>query len=227
MKTKAYLMVLVLFFNACDSKKRQVYTKLQDNIYQINDQYFYNEAVRTYIIELNDKVLLFDIPTYSKEIEKFIRSFNKPAFAIISHGSCGISDGTKWQEKIGLKVYAHEADISHPWLKMKPDILFTKMPDFGVDIEVIHTPGHSAGALCVLEKKSKSLFSGDTFYANKNNEIIDFTQERQAIYENLENRINSCANLLAYDFLNVYPFHHQILAGNGKDKLQEFMKKRP
>ncbi|MGB5820916.1 MAG: MBL fold metallo-hydrolase [Saonia sp.] len=207
-------------------KNEPVYTKLQTNIYEINNQYFYSEEVHTYLIELNDKVLLFDIPTYSEEIEKFILSFDKPAYAIISHGSCGIADGTKWQEKIGLKVYAHKADTNHPWLKMKPDVFFTEMPNFSDNIEVIYTPGHSAGAICVLENNSKSLFSGDTFYGDKNGSIRDFTQESQNDYENLEDRIKSGKKLLEYDFVNVYPFHYKIIAGNGKEKLREYLKDR-
>ncbi len=215
-----------MFFNSCNSNNEPAYTKLQTDIYEINNQYFYKEKVHTYLIELKDKVLLFDIPTYSEEIEKFILSFDKPAFAIISHGSCGISDGTKWQEKIGLKVYAHKADINHPWLKMKPNVLFTEMPNFADNIEVIYTPGHSAGAICVLEKNSKTLFSGDTFYGNKKGEVIDFSQESQSDYENLDNRMASCRKLLEYDFINVYPFHYEIINGNGKERLSEYMKNR-
>lgn len=215
---------ILLFFSSCNMKNEPTYTKLQPDIYEINNQYFYSEKVHTYLIELENNVLLFDIPTYSKDIEDFITSFNKPASAIISHGSCGIADGTKWQEKIGLKVYAHKADIDHPWLKMKPDVFFTKMPVFGDNIEVIHTPGHSAGAICVLEKTSKSLFTGDTFYGDKNGEIKDFTQENPADYENPSDRIKSCKKLLRYDFDNIYPFHYEIIRGKGKELLTEYLK---
>jgi len=216
--------VISLFLNSCTMKNEPVYTKLQTDIYEINNQFFYSEEVHTYLIELDDKVLLFDIPIYSEEIEKFILSFNKPAYAIISHGSCGIKDGTKWQEKIGLKIYAHKNDENHPWIRMKPDVLFTTTPNFADNIEVIHTPGHSAGSICVLEKNSKSLFSGDTFHGNENGEIIDFTQESQSEYENLKDRISSCKKLLTYDFVNVYPFHYEIIREEGKESLRKFLK---
>jgi len=204
-------------------QKKEIYTKLHDNIYDINEQYFYGSKVHIYLIELEDKVLLFDIPTYSNEVKTFILSFNKPAYAIISHGSCGIEDGTKWQKEIGLKVYAHKADEDHPWIRMKPDVLFTDMPEFDESIEVIHTPGHSAGSICLLEKSSKSLFTGDTFYGNEKGELRDFTKERQSYYENLENRIQSCKELLAYDFDNIYPFHYEIILDKGKERLKEFL----
>ncbi len=217
---------ILLFLCSCHMKNEPVYTKLQPNVYEINNQYFYGEKVHTYLIELDDKVLLFDIPTYSKEIDDFVSSFEKPAYAILSHGSCGIADGTKWQKEIGLKVHAHKADTHHPWLRMQPDVFFTEMPVFGEQVEVIHTPGHSAGAICVLEKTSKSLFTGDTFYGNTNGEIRDFTQENTADYENPVERIASCKKLLNYDFENVYPFHYEIIEGNGKEKLMEFLSEK-
>ncbi|MDG3581477.1 MBL fold metallo-hydrolase [Galbibacter pacificus] len=214
---------LFIFLFSCTTNNGPVYTKLQPNIYEINNQYFYSEKVHTYLIELDDKVLLFDIPTYSDEIKEFITSFKKPAFAILSHGSCGISDGTKWQKEIGLKVYAHEADTNHPWLRMKPDVFFTEMPKLGENIEVIYTPGHSSGAVCVLDKSSKSLFSGDTFYGDKNGKIRDFSKENPADYENPSDRIESCKKLLDYDFENVYPFHYKIIEGNGGEKLAKYL----
>ena len=204
-------------------KTDKTFTKLHENIYEINNQYFYGEKVHTYLIELHDKVLLIDIPTFSEEVKEFLLSFDKPLCAIISHGSCGIDDGSKWQKEIGLKVYAHKNDENHPWIRMKPDVFFTEMPAFDNTIEVIHVPGHSAGSIGVLEKKSKSLFSGDTFYGNENGEVIDFIKESQSDYENLEERINSCKKLLMYDFENVYPFHYEIILKRGKQQLIEFL----
>lgn len=219
-----YIIITYLILNSCNIEESQIYSKLQKNIYEIENQYFYGEKVHVYLIELKDKVLLFDIPTYSEEVKEFILSFNKVPYAIISHGSCGIEDGTKWQTEIDLKVYAHENDENHPWIRMKPDVLFTGMPKFDKTIEVIHVPGHSAGSICVLETESKSLFTGDTFCGNGKGEIIDFTKKNQADYENLEDRITSCKNLLNYDFENVYPFHYEIILKNGKNQLKEFLK---
>lgn len=167
MKMIFSLLGVLLFFQSCNMKNEPVYTELHPNVYKINNQYFYGEKVHTYLLELEDKVLLYDIPIYSSEVEEFIKSFDKPAHAIISHGSCGIADGAKWQEKIGLKVYAHKADENHPWLRMKPDVFFSEMPEFGEHIEVIHTPGHSAGAICVLEKHQNRFLRATPFTAIK------------------------------------------------------------
>ena len=224
MKIHSFILTFTLLMNSCFAQKEELVTKLHKNIYTINNQYFYSEKVNVYLIELENRLLLFDIPTYTVELQKFIQSFEKPIDAILSHGSCGIKDGTIWQEKINITVYAHKADENHPWIRMKPDVLFTKIPEFADNIEVIHTPGHSAGAICVLEKNTKSLFTGDTFYANKEGKIMDFTKENQSSYENLEDRLRSSKELLKYDFVNVYPFHHHAILNAGKSELRNFLK---
>lgn len=213
-----YAVILML-----DMNESSIYTKLSPNVYEINDQYFYSSKVHIYLIELADKVLLFDIPTYSEEAKTFILSFNKPVSAILSHGSCGIEDGIKWQKEIGLKVFCQKADENHPWIRMQPDVLFTKPPNFGDDVEVILTPGHSAGSICLFHYPSKALFTGDTVYGNEDENIIDITQEVQQDYENLDDRIESCKMLLNYDFKHIYPFHYSIIYDNAKEKLVEYL----
>ena len=74
-------------------------TKIDTNVYRFNNQFFYEEKVGTYLIDLDDKVVLFDLPTYSKEIDSYFHSLNKPLLAILSHGPCGIKDGRIWQKK--------------------------------------------------------------------------------------------------------------------------------
>jgi len=35
-----------------------------------------------------------------------------------------------------------------------------------IRLEVVHTPGHTRGSICLFEPESKTLFSGDTVFAN-------------------------------------------------------------
>lgn len=216
-------LIFLFIITSCQAQEKTVFTKLHENIYAINDQYFYGEHVHTYVIDLDNKLLLVDLPTYSSAVKAFILSFDKPVYAILSHGSCGIADGTRWQEEIGLRVYAHKQDETHPWIRMKPDVLFNEVPTFDESIEVIHTPGHSAGSICVLDQQTKSLFTGDTFYAGAQGDVRDFTQENQAAYENLDHRIESCRRLLTYDFEHVYPFHYHRMTGDAKQRLEQFL----
>lgn len=36
----------------------------------------------------------------------------------------------------------------------------------GMDLKIIHTPGHTSGSICLYDKKSGTLFTGDTVFAD-------------------------------------------------------------
>lgn len=198
----------------------QLLEKINPIISRISNQYFYGSEVGVYIIELQNQIILFDLPTYSQELKSLLQVYKKPINAILSHGSCGISDGSKWQKGLGIKVYLHEADKHSNWLRMKPDILYTDIPYFDKSIEIIHTPGHSKGSICLLEKTSNTLFVGDTV-GGKKDEIRDFTIEDHN--DDIGQRIESCRKLLEYDFESILPFHYEMILKGGKEAIKEFL----
>jgi hydroxyacylglutathione hydrolase len=77
------------------------------------------------------------------------------------------------------------------------------------DFEVIHTPGHSPGSLCLYGKKIKSLFSGDTIFSYGSFGRYDFPE---GDFNQLKNSIEKIAKL---DILNIYPGHDIIVEGDG------------
>lgn len=201
-----------------------IHTQLHPDTYTLNEQYFYSSKVYTYVFELPESVLLFDLPTYSKDLEQWLLSFKKPINAVLSHGSCGIPDGSIWQEKTGVKVYLHKADAQHPWLMMQVDELFSDLPRFDNKLQIIHTPGHSGGSVCLLDKQNRALFTGDTIYGNEEGVIRDISKEQSEDYENPIDRMNSCKQLLSYNFDNIYPFHYKMIIGHAKTALEDYLK---
>ena len=87
------------------------------------------------------------------------------------------------KREFGAKVAAHEADapyISSGDAEQTCASLFGKaFEKVGVDIvlkdgmviegtglEVVHTPGHTRGGICLYDRKRRILFSGDTLFAH-------------------------------------------------------------
>ena len=89
------------------------------------------------------------------------------------------------KEKSGCLVAVHEKDASSlesgDAKYILSDLFFSASPKVcveiklkggevidlgGVKLEVIHTPGHTPGGICLYEPGSKSLFSGDTVFAD-------------------------------------------------------------
>ena len=193
--------------------------KINNVIERFEDQYFYSEKVGTYLFNLSNEILLFDLPTYSKEIKQYLISKKLPIRAILSHGPCGIADGDRWQKELGITIFLHKADKSNEWLQMVPDVLFDTLPSLPETLELIHKPGHTPGSVCLLEKTTKSLLTGDTVEGTENGEIYDFTYQSSGTKE----RLISAEKLLQYEFENIFPFHYEPIVGVAKKSLKRFV----
>jgi glyoxylase-like metal-dependent hydrolase (beta-lactamase superfamily II) len=80
--------------------------------------------------------------------------------------------------------------------------------------EVIHTPGHTPGGLCLYSKKSKSLFSGDTIFSYGSFGRYDFPE---GDFVELKNSIERLAE---FDVLNIYPGHEIVVEGDGNKHMK-------
>ncbi|MDD5155165.1 MAG: MBL fold metallo-hydrolase [Candidatus Omnitrophica bacterium] len=104
----------------------------------------------------------------------------KPAFIVNTHGH---ADHIGCDDKFGVPVYVHEKDLallSSPQLNMsdflgssyrvKSQIKTVKegslLESDGIQLEVIHLPGHTPGGMALLMKKpqNKILFTGDSLF---------------------------------------------------------------
>jgi glyoxylase-like metal-dependent hydrolase (beta-lactamase superfamily II) len=79
--------------------------------------------------------------------------------------------------------------------------------------EVIHTPGHTPGSMCLYNKASKSLISGDTIFAYGSFGRYDFPGGDPVL---LRQSIEKLAEL---DVENLYPGHEQYIEGRGKEHM--------
>lgn len=67
------------------------------------------------------------------------------------------------------KIFVHALDLR--WLGLKSPLVSAVEDGDEINLgnaklRVLHTPGHTAGSLCLYEKESKTLFSGDTVFPN-------------------------------------------------------------
>jgi hydroxyacylglutathione hydrolase len=98
------------------------------------------------------------------------------------------------------------------------------MPHMPVDIKVqggekipignhqytcYHTPGHTPGCICLYCAENKTLFSGDTVFANGSFGRTDFPGG------NTNQLIESIAMIATLDVENLFPGHESIVQGNG------------
>ncbi|HEY3469365.1 MAG TPA: MBL fold metallo-hydrolase [Amycolatopsis sp.] len=73
-------------------------------------------------------------------------------------------------EGLDAPVVLHPGDqelweMTHPGRKFRPAEDGERIAVAGTELEVIHTPGHSPGSVCLHLPEAKALFSGDTLFA--------------------------------------------------------------
>jgi len=81
--------------------------------------------------------------------------------------------------------------------------------------EVLYTPGHSIGSLCLYSKTSQSLISGDTVFAYGDYGRYDLpTGDFNALQQSID-------KLATLSIQNLYPGHGETIQGEGNSHLQK------
>ncbi|MBN2599041.1 MAG: MBL fold metallo-hydrolase [Candidatus Thermoplasmatota archaeon] len=130
------------------------------------------------------------------------------------------------------KIYAHHEIVT----KLKEgkstfaEMLGGKMPKITVDValndgdhltlgdqqyEILLTPGHSIGSLCLYEQNQKVLFSGDTVFANGGFGRYDFPGG------DFTALLRSIQCLATLDVNSLYPGHGPIVERDGNNHVRQ------
>ncbi len=109
--------------------------------------------------------VLIDAPADASTIVKRLQGTN-PKYILLTHNHMDhIGALSELRSKLKVPLAAHAADSTS--LPSPPEILLNDgdVVSFGkVELEVLHTPGHTLGSLCF--KIGKYLISGDTIFSS-------------------------------------------------------------
>ena len=161
------------------------------------------------------------------ELRKKI-SLNDLEMIVLTHCHYDHSGGAQEVAEItGAKIMIHENDApllgnsnasassmfgrkANPII---PDILL-KGGEMIHGLEVIHTPGHTPGGICLYERGSRILFSGDTVFQ-------DGSFGRTDLYGgNSSQLIGSIKKLTLLDVSDMYPGHGDIVMKNAGEHIK-------
>ncbi|AKB16894.1 MULTISPECIES: MBL fold metallo-hydrolase [unclassified Methanosarcina] len=135
-------------------------------------------------------------------------------------------------EKSGAKVGIHRADlegVNDEYLSVsvlfgdrapavRPTVVYEEGDKIPIGkeecLEVIHTPGHSKGSICLYEPISKSLFSGDTVFPGGGFGRMDFEGSEP------EKMLGSIEKLTKLDVKTLYSGHGAPNDRDGNKQVQ-------
>ena len=119
-----------------------------------------------------DKCVLIDPGFDGNQILEQVRARGKQVEAILlTHGHFDHVGGVKAiAQETGCKVYIHKLDMELPQRLTLGTVPYTDNYEEGdvlslggLSIQVMHTPGHTPGGVCLLCENA--MFSGDTLFA--------------------------------------------------------------
>ncbi len=196
-------------------------TEILPNTYRFEGERFYGSQVGTYLLNLPKQVVLIDVPAFRPDSVEFVRSFGKPINCIATHGSTIIGDSRMWQRELGVRILLHAADRGNEWLAGEPDEFLTGAETRIDRLRVIHTPGHSAGSVCILDHETKALFSGDTLAGTPSGRVRSL---QDSVHDqDSAQRTESVQKLLRRDFTAVFPFHYSPILVNSREQIAELL----
>ncbi|MCL7411785.1 MAG: MBL fold metallo-hydrolase [Methanosarcinaceae archaeon] len=161
-----------------------------------------------------------------EEIEKHIDPKNIELIILTHCHYDHTGAATEIEEKCGAKVAIHRDDMEllndntgsvasmfgHPAPTVIPSIIYEGGEHIPIsnteNLEVIHTPGHTPGGICLYEPVSKSLFSGDTVFPQGSIGRTDF------IGGSSDELTKSIEKLTQLDVNVLYPGHGIVTDDN-------------
>jgi len=192
----------------------------------------FNYDSNIYVI-LGEKPTIVDCGTglYNNQVVKKITEILDPKKIeqiILTHEHFDHCGGVRKLHELtnsNAQVFAH-VDASEKI--EKGDSQFARMlggvmPKMGVDVKlkegesikigdeeftVLHTPGHTPGSMCLYDKESKSLISGDTIFSFGSFGRYDFPEGDGNLLK------KSIERLSKLDIVNLYPGHESIVEGD-------------
>lgn len=180
------------------------------------------------------EAIVIDPSAEADKINQYLKSNDLVCRAImLTHGHFDhIMAGEELRELTGVKIYAHEKELAmlrDPKLnvssftgreyQLEPDVLLKDEQSLelaGLEIKVIHTPGHTSGGVCYhisltpeasndfVKKQPGILISGDTLFREDIGRSDLPTGNHHQLIESIVNQLMSLE-----DDLTVYPGHGQ------------------
>jgi glyoxylase-like metal-dependent hydrolase (beta-lactamase superfamily II) len=161
--------------------------------------------------------LIIDTGLEAGRLIEFLKRHNlKPVAVVLTHGHPDHVAGVAalYENFPDIKVYIHKLDaemfisslVNRP-SSIVPDVLLEEqdiIEQAGIKLNVLHTPGHTQGGICLYSKDEGIVFTDDTLFAD--------SVGRTDLGGNMAQLINSIREKLLTlpDETKVYPGHGPI-----------------
>uniref|UniRef100_A0A453AT05 Metallo-beta-lactamase domain-containing protein n=1 Tax=Aegilops tauschii subsp. strangulata TaxID=200361 RepID=A0A453AT05_AEGTS len=120
-----------------------------------------------------------------------------------------VADHRKWAERLKCERIIHSGDVVDITADVEWKLTGSGPWNIGSDFELIHTPGHTEGSVCLLYKPLKALFTGDHVAKSEYSDELNLFRMYSKQSVNLQ--LDSMRKLLDLDFEWYLPGEHPFI----------------
>ncbi|KAG9442306.1 hypothetical protein H6P81_018160 [Aristolochia fimbriata] len=157
----------------------------------------------SYLIVHPDGNILVDSPSYKETLAKRIEMLGGARYMFLTHKD-DVADHDRWAKRLNCERILHSEEVQSGTSAVEMQLQGEGPWSLGSDFELIFTPGHTEGCMCLLYKPLKVLFSGDHFANSRDNELTIFENYN---WYSVPKQIESVRKLLDYEFEWILPGH--------------------
>ncbi|MHA2499102.1 MAG: MBL fold metallo-hydrolase [Candidatus Hodarchaeales archaeon] len=172
-----------------------------------------------FLIKGSQKTILVDSGTHgaAEQIEQFISNFQVSAI-VLTHGHLDHVGGAAHAvQQINVPIWTSKFTAERlPAIEIERQVRDGDIVDLGdIAFEVLQTPGHTAGSICLYEPKRHWLFSGDTVFADGSFGRTDLVSGSSP------QLIASLQKLASLPVEALFPGHMRSVLSNGSEHIAE------
>ncbi|XP_072994071.1 uncharacterized protein [Typha latifolia] len=159
----------------------------------------------SYLITHPEGNILVDSPRYTEKLAHNIEMLGGVRYMFLTHKD-DIGDHEKWSKRLKCERIIHSEDVEDSTEEVEMKLYGDGPWSIGTAFDLIHTPGHTEGSVCLYYKSLKVLFTGD--HLSKSGESGDLHIQLMYNKRSVTRQLDSVRKLLDLNF-------EWILAGHG------------
>ncbi|KAL8105609.1 uncharacterized protein LOC141678410 [Apium graveolens] len=156
----------------------------------------------SYFIVHPEGNILVDSPKYTDKLARRFEMMGGARYMFLTHRD-DIADHMKWSKRLGCDRIIHSEEVDASTAEVECKLEGNGPWKLADDLELIHTPGHTKGSVCLLHRSLKVLFAGDHIAMDESGLCIS------EIYNwfSVPVQIQSVKKLTQFDFEWILPGH--------------------
>ncbi|KAJ3671512.1 hypothetical protein LUZ60_007591 [Juncus effusus] len=170
----------------------------------------------SYFITHPEGNIMVDCPKFTEKLAKNLEMLGGMRYIFLTHKD-DVGEHEKWARRFKCERLLHSGDVQETTKDVEKKLHGHGPWTIGSDFDLLYTPGHTEGSVCLYYKPLKVLFSGDHLFKSHETDRLDISlrYNQQSVSLQLE----SVKKLLDLDFIWILPGHgRRISFKNNQEK---------